>query len=265
MINVAINGVCGRMGLRIATLVAEDKDLELVDALEMKDHQHIGKDLSAIIGQGHNDVIISDELNGSADVLIDFTSPDSTMEKLKACTDKGIAMVTGTTGLDSEQMEKIKIASQTIPCLFSPNMSVGVNLLFNLVESVSKILGDEADIEIIESHHRYKKDAPSGTALRLAETICSATHREMDDVVIYGRKGFSGERPQDQICVHSIRSGDIVGEHTVTFCNAGERLELVHKAQTRDSFALGSIRAAKFLAGKPPGFYNMKDALKDMY
>ena len=264
MINVAINGVCGRMGLRIATLVGEDKDLELVAALEMKDHQQIGKDLSAIIGEGHNNVIISDEINCSADILIDFTSPDSTMEKLKACTDKGIAMVTGTTGLDSEQMDQIKIASQTIPCLFSPNMSVGVNLLFNLVESVSKILGDEADIEIIESHHRYKKDAPSGTALKLAETICTATNREMDDVVIYGRKGFSGERPQDQICVHSIRSGDIVGEHTVTFCNAGERLELVHKAQTRDSFALGSIRAAKFLAGKPPGLYNMKDALKDM-
>jgi 4-hydroxy-tetrahydrodipicolinate reductase len=265
MINIAINGVCGRMGLRIATLVAEDKDLELVAALEVKGHQHIGKDLSAIISRGHNDVIISEELDGSADVLIDFTSPDSTMDRLQACVDKGVAMVTGTTGLDSEQMEQIKKASQTIPCLFSPNMSVGVNLLFNLVESVSKILGDEADIEIIESHHRYKKDAPSGTALKLAETICSATNRKMDDVVIYGREGFTGERPQDQICIHSIRSGDIVGEHTITFCNAGERLELVHKAQTRDSFALGSIRAAKFLAGKPPGFYNMKDALKDMF
>jgi len=265
MINIAVNGVCGRMGLRIATLVAEDKDLKLVAALEMKGHQHIGKDLSSIISRGHNDVIISEELDGSADVLIDFTSPDSTMDRLQACADKDIAIVTGTTGLDSEQMKQIKKASQTIPCLFSPNMSVGVNLLFNLVESVSKILGDEADIEIIESHHRYKKDAPSGTALKLAETICSATNREMDDVVIYGREGFTGERSQDQICIHSIRSGDIVGEHTITFCNAGERLELVHKAQTRDSFALGSIRAAKFLAGKPPGFYNMKDALKDMY
>ena len=154
MTNIAINGVCGRMGLRIATLVAEDKDLRLVAALEMKGHQHIGKDLSAIIGRGHNDVIISDELNGLPDVLIDFTSPDSTMNRLNACADKGIALVTGTTGLDSEQMEQIKKASQTIPCLFSPNMSVGVNLLFNLVESVSKILGEEADIEIIESHHR---------------------------------------------------------------------------------------------------------------
>ncbi len=261
MINIAINGVCGRMGIRIATLVAEDKDLKLVTALEMKGHQNIGNNLSTIISQGHNDLIISDGLNGTPDVLIDFTSPDSTMDRLKDCADKGVAIVIGTTGLDSEQMEQIKKASQTIPCLFSPNMSVGVNLLFNLVESVSKILGNETDIEIIESHHRYKKDAPSGTALKLAEKICSATEREMDEVVIYGRKGLTGERPQDQICIHSIRSGDIVGEHTVTFCNAGERLELVHKAQTRDSFALGSIRAAKFLAGKPPGFYNMKDAL----
>ncbi len=264
MVNIAINGVCGRMGLRIAMLVAEDKDLKLVAALEMKDHQHVGKDLSSILSRGHNDIIISDELIGSPDVLIDFTSPDSTMDRLKACTDQGIALVTGTTGLNSEQMEQIKKASQSIPCLFSPNMSVGVNVLFNLVESVSKILGKDTDIEIIESHHRYKKDAPSGTALKLAEKICSATNREMDDVIIYGRKGLTGERPQDQICIHSIRSGDIVGEHTVTFCNAGERLELVHKAQTRDSFALGSIRAAKFLAGKPPGFYNMKDALGEM-
>ena len=206
MINIAINGVCGRMGLRIATIVAEDNNLKLVTALEMKGHQHIGKGLSSIISRGHNDVIISDELNGSPDVLIDFTSPDSTMNRLKACTDKGIAMVIGTTGLDSEQMAQIKKASQAIPCLFSPNMSVGVNLLFNLVESVSKILGEESDIEIIESHHRYKKDAPSGTALKLAEKICSATNREMDDVVIYGRKGLNGERPQDQICIQDRKS-----------------------------------------------------------
>ena len=143
-------------------------------------------------------------------------------------------------------------------------MSIGVNLLFNLVETVSKILGEVSDIEIIESHHRFKKDAPSGTALKIAEKICTATNRKMDDVVIYGRKGLTGERPRNQICIHSIRSGDIVGEHTVTFCNGGERLELVHKAQTRDSFALGAIHAAKFLFGKPPGLYNMEDALRDM-
>lgn len=264
MINIAINGVCGRMGLKIAELVAEDESLKLVTALEMEGHQHIGKDLSVITNQRHNGVIISHELNGSPDVLIDFTSPDSTLDRLKACTDNGIAMVIGTTGLNNEQMKQLKESSLKIPCLLSPNMSIGVNLLFNLVETVSKILGEESDIEIIESHHRLKKDAPSGTALKIAEKICSATNRKMDDVVIYGRKGLTGERPQNQICIHSIRSGDIVGEHTVTFCSGGERLELVHKAQTRDSFALGAIRAAKFLSGKPPGLYNMEDALRDM-
>ena len=264
MINIAINGVCGRMGLRIAELVAEDENLKLVSALEMEGHPQIGKNLSSLISQGHNDVIISHDLNGSPDVLIDFTSPDSTMARLKICTDNGIAMVIGTTGMNSEQIEQINKASQKIPCLFSPNMSIGVNLLFSLVETVSKILGEESDIEIIESHHRHKKDAPSGTALKIAAKICSATNREIDEVVIYGRKGFTGERPRKQICVHSIRSGEIVGEHAVTFCSGGERIELVHKAQTRDSFAIGSIRASKFLAGKPPGFYNMKDVLGDM-
>ncbi|MCP4265186.1 MAG: 4-hydroxy-tetrahydrodipicolinate reductase [Candidatus Brocadiaceae bacterium] len=264
MINIAINGVCGRMGLRIAGLVAEDKNLNLVSALEIEGHQHIGKRLNSLIGMEDNNVIVTHALNDSPDVLIDFTSPDSTMDRLKTCMDNGVALVTGTTGLSSEQMEKISKASHKIPCLFSPNMSIGVNLLFNLVETVSKILGDESDIEIIESHHRHKKDAPSGTAIRLAEKVCSATERVMNDVVIYGRKGFSGERPRNQVCVHSIRAGEIVGEHTVTFCSGGERLELTHKAQTRDSFALGSIRAAKFLAGKPPGLYKMEDALSEM-
>lgn len=264
MINIAVNGVCGRMGLRIAELVAEDVNLKLVSALEVEGHQNIGKKLDSIISQGHNDIIISNVLDSLPDVLIDFTSPDSTMERLKTCKDNGIALVTGTTGLNSEQMEQINKASHKIPCLFSPNMSIGVNLLFSLVETVSKVLSNESDIEIIELHHRHKKDAPSGTALKIAEKICSATDRDMEDVVIYGRKGLSGERPRNQICIHSIRAGEIVGEHTVTFCNGGERLELIHKAQTRDAFAFGAVRAAKFLAKKPPGLYKMEDALNEM-
>ncbi len=264
MINIAINGVCGRMGLRIAELVVEDKNLKLVSALEIEDHKHIGKGLNSLINQGDNDVIISHVLNNAPDVLIDFTSPDSTMARLKTCIDNGIALVTGTTGLNNEQMEQLNQASHKIPCLFSPNMSIGVNLLFNLVETVSKILGNDSDIEIIESHHRHKKDAPSGTALKIAEKVCSATDRKMADDVIYGRKGFSGERPINQVCIHSIRAGEIVGEHTVSFCNGGERLELIHKAQTRDAFVIGSIRAAKFIAGKPPGLYKMENVLNEM-
>ncbi|MDR4506190.1 MAG: 4-hydroxy-tetrahydrodipicolinate reductase [Candidatus Scalindua sp.] len=265
MIKIAINGVCGRMGTRIAELVTKDKELELVAALEDEKHENIGQDLGHIINKALCGTIISHELQGKPDVLIDFSSPDSTVERLKTCTELGIAMVIGTTGLDVKQMESIVKASERIACLYSPNMSIGVNLLFSLVETVSKIIGKDSDIEIVEAHHRFKKDAPSGTALKIAEKICSATNQKMDDVTIYGRKGITGERPQNQLCIHSIRSGDIVGEHTVMFGNAGERLEITHKAQTRDSFAIGAIRAASILARKPPGHYRMEEVLKELY
>lgn len=264
MINIAINGVCGRMGSRIAELVCEDENLKLVAVLEHEKHPSIGKDLGIIIGKEHKGITISHELNSSPDVIIDFTTPDSTLNRLKTCMENGIAMVIGTTGLDKDQMEQVNKASGEIACLISPNMSIGVNLLFRLVETVSKMIGAESDIEIIEAHHRFKKDAPSGTALKIAEKICNATNQNMDDVVIYGRKGIVGERPKKQICIHSVRSGDIVGEHTIVFGNLGERLELVHKAQTRDSFVSGAIRAAKFVAGKPSGLYDMEDVLKEI-
>lgn len=256
MINIAINGVCGRMGSRIAELVCEDENLKLVAVLEHEKHPSIGKE--------HKGITISHELNSSPDVIIDFTTPDSTLNRLKTCMENGIAMVIGTTGLDKGQMEQVNKASEKIACLISPNMSIGINLLFRLVETVSKMIGEDSDIEIIEAHHRFKKDAPSGTALKIAEKICNATNRNMDDVAIYGRKGIIGERPQKQICIHSVRSGDIVGEHTIVFGNLGERLELVHKAQTRDSFVSGAIRAAKFVAGKPSGLYDMEDVLKEI-
>ena len=265
MIKVAINGICGRMGTRIAELVTEDKNLILVAALENQKHQNIGKDLGQILKKELRGVVISHELREKPDVLIDFSSPDSTVERLKTCTENRIATVIGTTGLNMKQKECVKKASEKIACLFSPNMSIGVNLLFNLVEKVSKILGRDSDIEIVEAHHRFKKDAPSGTALKIAEKICRATNQNMDDVTIYGRKGIVGERPKGQLCIHSIRSRDIIGEHTVIFVNAGEQIELVHKAQTRDSFALGAIRAATVIAGKPPGQYQMEDILEELY
>ncbi len=264
MIKIAINGVCGRMGTRIAELVAKERELDLVAALEDENHEKIGRDLGQVINQELSGTIISHELQVKPDVLIDFSSPDSTVERLKSCTEQGIAIVIGTTGLDVKQKESIEKASGKIACLFSPNMSIGVNLLFSLVETVSKIVGKDSDIEIVEAHHRFKKDAPSGTALKIAEKICCATNQNMDDITIYGRKGITGERPPQQLCIHSIRSGDIVGEHTVIFGNAGERLELVHKAQTRDSFAIGAIRAASFLSQKPPGQYRMEDVLKEL-
>ncbi len=252
------------MGLRIAELIIEDKDIKLNAALELEGHPSLGKNLGSFTAEGHNDITITHELKSTPNVLIDFTSPDSTLDRLKTCTEKNIAMVIGTTGLNKDQMEQVNKASGKIACLISPNMSIGVNLLFRLVETVSKILGENSDIEIIEAHHRFKKDAPSGTALKIAEKICNATNQNMDEITIYGRKGIIGERPQKQICIHSVRSGDIVGEHTIVFGNMGERLEITHKAQTRDSFALGAIRAAKFVADKPPGLYSMDDVLKEI-
>jgi 4-hydroxy-tetrahydrodipicolinate reductase len=167
----------------------------------------------------------------------------------------------GTTGLNQKQLEIIQKLSQQIPCLISPNMSVGVNVMFDLVAQVAKMLGQEYDIEVLETHHRFKKDSPSGTAIRIVERICEATGREFDKDVVYGRQGIIGERSMNQIGVHAIRSGDVVGEHTVVFGSLGERIEITHKAHTRDTFVRGAIRAAMFLAQKPPRMYRMSDVL----
>lgn len=262
MINIAIHGACGRMGTRIAALILTDPEFRLVAALEKADHPSIGKDAGITAGCGETGVKITTSLDTNTDVLIDFTSPESTVTIAELCAKKKIALVAGTTGLNAQQYEKIQQASKFIPCLVSPNMSIGVNILFDLVAKTAKMLGKDFDIEIIETHHRFKKDAPSGTALRLAERICDATDRKADGDVIYGRHGISGERPIDQIGIHVIRSGDVIGDHTVIFGGLGERIEITHKAHTRDTFVRGAIRAAKFLAHKPPGIYSMSDVLQ---
>lgn len=262
MFNVAVNGACGRMGARIAALVFDDPELKLVAALERAGHPLLGKDVGTVAGCGETEVKITVALNTDTDVLIDFSSPDASVALAELCAKRNTAIVVGTTGLNPQQMEKIKLASQKIPCLVSPNMSVGVNAMFDLVAKMAKILGNDFDIEIFETHHRFKKDAPSGTALRIAEKICAATGRKMDKDVIYGRQGITGERPMNQIGMHAIRSGDVIGEHTVVFGSLGERLELTHKAHTRDTFVRGAIRAAKFIAHKKPGMYSMTDVLQ---
>lgn len=262
MIKIAVNGACGRMGARIAALVFEDPELELVAALERNGHLSLGKDVGSVAGCGETDIKITTILNTHADVLIDFSSPESTVAIAEVCEKKNIALVVGTTGLNSQVHEKIQHFSRKIPCLVSPNMSVGVNVMFNLVAQVSKMVGKEFDIEIIETHHRFKKDSPSGTALRLAEKICEATDRKMDKDVVYGRSGITGERPMNQIGIHAVRSGDVIGDHTVVFGSLGERIEITHKAHTRDTFVRGAIRAAKFIAKKPPGMYSMSDVLQ---
>lgn len=259
--SLVINGAAGRMGRRLVALASEDAELKVVAALERSAHPDLGKDAGFLAGTGPLGVPLTDTLSASADVLIDFSSPDSTRQRLAECLARHVGMVIGTTGLTEQVQEDIRHASSTIPILYSPNMSVGVNLLFQLVGQVARVLGKAYDIEIVEAHHRFKKDAPSGTARRLAELVAESLSLNLDQAACYGRQGITGERPAQQIGIHAIRGGDIVGEHTVSFIALGERVELRHVAQSRDTFVRGALRAAKFLAGKPPGLYTMEHAL----
>ena len=193
--------------------------------------------------------------------MIDFSLPAGTMRRLDTCVEREIPMVIGTTGLDDHQTGKVRAASKIIPIVFAPNMSIGVNLLFSIVGSVARALGEDYDVEIVETHHRFKKDAPSGTALKLAEAIAEATGRDLKKDARYGRRGAVGERASSEIGIHAVRGGDVVGEHTVTFATLGERVELTHKAGSRETFARGALRAAKFLLTQKPALYSMLDVL----
>ncbi|MHA1570534.1 MAG: 4-hydroxy-tetrahydrodipicolinate reductase [Alphaproteobacteria bacterium] len=261
MIRVAINGACGRMGRRLVAMVSEEDDMGVVAALEQSGHPSLGSDAGEVAGCGKIGVPVTDALGVAADVAIDFSSPSSTAALATVCAEKGVALVTGTTGLSPAQKTSLATAGQKTPVLLAPNMSVGMNLLFKLAADAASALGDDYDVEIIEKHHRFKKDAPSGTALRLAEAVAQATGRHLEGCVNYGRQGQSPGRPAEEIGIHSVRAGDIVGDHTVLFSSLGERIELTHRAHTRDTFVRGAIRAARFLAGRAPGLYEMTDVL----
>ncbi len=261
MQTAAVSGACGKMGKRIIALLLEDPDLKCNAAIEGKGHPALGKDAGELAGCGSLGVPLGDSLGEKVDVVLDFSSPVGTALRLKEALKFGSAVVIGTTGHSEEERRSIEQAAQKIPILFSPNMSVGVNLLFSLVGEVAGVLGADYDVEIVEAHHRFKKDSPSGTALRLAQEIANALGLKLEDVAVYGRKGAVGPRPSAQIGIHAVRAGDIVGEHTVIFSTTGERIELVHRAHTRDTFALGALRGAKFLIGKRPALYSMRDVL----
>jgi len=250
------------MGRRLVALVSEEGDMEVACALEEAGHAAMGRDAGELAGMGSIGVALSAALDEGVDVLIDFTAPAGTMARLGEAVEQGTAMLIGTTGLSPDQKAEIEKAAERIPILMAPNMSVGVNLLFRLAGEVAAALGEDYDIEIVEAHHRFKKDAPSGTALRIAECIAEATGRDLAKEAVYGRQGATGERTTKEIGVHAVRAGDIVGDHTVTFCTLGERIELTHRAHTRDTFVRGAIRAARFLAGQPAGNYAMKDVLE---
>jgi len=264
MIKVIVCGGCGKMGSKVAQLIYQNEDMKLVGIIETPIHPNIGKDWGITVGLGKTEIIIGDNLEKiiqDTAQVVEFTNPKISLQHLETVSKYKKAMIMGTTGFASEEIKKINKLAKNIPFLLSPNMSLGVNLLFKLVAETAAALDDSYDIEIIETHHRFKKDAPSGTAKKLAQEIAKVKNVNLDQVTIYGREGMMGERKRGEIGIHSIRGGDIAGEHTVIFTSLGERLELTHKAHSRDTFAYGTIQAIKFMEGKPAGFYEMKDVL----
>ncbi len=262
-VRVGVTGASGRMGFIVIRLVAEDPSLALAAALEAPGHPRLGEDAGVAAGLGKPlGVKIAPALAADCDVVVDFSLPAGTMAALPECVKRGIPMVIGTTGLGEEDLKKIEAAAKKIPIVFAPNFSVGVNLLFSIVGKVASALGDDYDCEIVEMHHRFKKDAPSGTAAKLAEIIATATGRDLKADGVFGRAGLVGERKKSEIGIHAVRGGDVVGDHTITFAGLGERIEFAHKAGSREMFARGAIRAVRFLLdGKKPGLYSMLDVL----
>lgn len=261
MIRLAIAGAAGRMGGRLVALAHADDRFDLVAALEAAKSPNIGADAGERAGIGRIDLPIQDRTETDFDVLIDFTTATATPHWADLCVAAGRPIVIGTTGHAPEQLAAIQKAAEKTAVLKSSNMSLGVNVLLRIVGQVAKALGDDYDIEIAETHHRFKADAPSGTALALLDSIVEATGRDKQDDVIYGRHGIMGPRPRREIGMHALRVGDTVGEHAIHFGNLGETVTIAHSAHTRDTFVQGALRAAAWMAGKPAGFYTMQDVL----
>jgi len=261
-IKAIVVGAAGKMGSRIIHIIHQTPSITLFGAIERPDHPSVGKDIGEVIGLGKMNIPLEGGLGkGGGDVIINFTNPKSSMESLEFAREAGSAIVIGTTGLSPEQIERVKEFSKGVRCVFSPNMSVGVNVMFRIVQEVARVLGPEYDVEIFEAHHHLKKDSPSGTAMKLGELIAKAMGRDFGKVGVYGRKGMVGERTKEEIGMQVIRAGDIVGEHTVLFGGVGERLEIIHRAHSRDNFARGAIRAALWVVNQPNGLYDMQDVL----
>ena len=262
-IQTAIAGVSGRMGRALLEAVAADPGSTLAAAIDRPGSPLVGQDAGVVYG-AMSGVKVSDQAQpalAGAQVLIDFTRPEATFGYLDACAAAGVPLVIGTTGFDETGKARILDAARRIPIVFAPNMSVGVNLLMKLAELAAQVLADGYDIEIIEAHHRHKVDAPSGTALGLGQAVARAINRDLTECAVYGREGVTGERKPDTIGFATVRGGDIVGDHTLLFAGIGERVELTHKASSRATFAQGALRAAKWLQGKAPGLYDMRDVL----
>ncbi len=264
MVKIMVAGAAGRMGGRIVHMIHQNPETELAGAFEHPGHKSVGEDAGSVSGIGELGIRICgsmDEAVNGADVLIDFTHPESTLTNTRRASEKGIATVIGTTGITEEGVTEIEAFAKKIPCVMAPNMSVGVNVMFKIAGEMARILGNDYDMEILEVHHRLKKDAPSGTAMHLGRILADVVNRDLEKVGVYGRKGMIGERTDEEIGIQTWRAGDIAGEHTVMFGGIGERLELVHRAHNRDNFARGAVRAALWITGKPAGLYDMQDVL----
>jgi len=263
-VDIVVAGAAGRMGNRIVACLAGLPDLRLVAALEAPEHAAIGRDAGELAGIGKAGVSVGADAAAAIAhdrVLIEFSVPEASLAHLELVAQNGARAVIGTTGFSAAQRAEIGELAKRAAIVLSPNMSVATNVAFKLLATMAKALGDDYDIEITEIHHRFKKDAPSGTALRMAEVVAEALGRDLDQVAVYGRQGLPGERTRPEIGILSLRSGDVVGEHTVSFGTLGERLELVHRAHNRDTYARGALRAARFIAARPPGLYSMADVL----
>jgi 4-hydroxy-tetrahydrodipicolinate reductase len=264
MVKTIVTGAGGRMGGRIIALITDAKDVKLVGAVERKGHPLVGRDVGEALGLGRSGVVVGDDLSACmvrGDVVIDFTSHAVSLEHLELAAKKKRAIVIGSTGFTAEEMKQADALAKKTRCVLAPNMSVGVNVMFKVLADVAKILGDEYDVEIVEAHHHLKKDAPSGTAMKMAQIIAEALDRDLDRDAVYMRKGMIGERTRKEIGIQTLRAGDIVGEHTVMFGAVGERLEFIHRAHSRDNFAKGAIRAAKWIVSQKNGLYDMQDVL----
>ncbi|MFO7460253.1 MAG: 4-hydroxy-tetrahydrodipicolinate reductase [Desulfatiglandales bacterium] len=264
MIRAIVAGAAGRMGGRMIHVIEGSKEVALGGAFEKAGHSAVNQDAGRVAGLGALGIRVAGSLQEvvkDGDVLIDFTHPEATLANLRVAASSGLAVVIGTTGFAGKMLDEVKELAGSIRCVMSPNMSVGVNVMFRIAEEMAGVLGKDYDMEILEVHHRLKKDAPSGTAMRLAQILAAATNRSLDNVAVYERRGMIGERTDQEIGIQTWRAGDITGEHTVMFGGIGERLELVHRAHNRDNFARGALKAAAWVVSRAPGLYDMQDVL----
>lgn len=264
MVKAIVAGAGGRMGGRIIHMIHQSQDVSLVAAFEHPDHPGVNQDVGQVVGLGEMGIKVAGflkEVIELGEVLIDFTTPEATLENIRMASPHGLSMVIGTTGITGDNLKELSELAKKIRCVMAPNMSVGVNVMFRIAGEMAKTLGRDYDMEILEAHHKLKKDAPSGTAMRLAQILADSVNRDLEKVAVYERKGIIGQRSDEEIGIQTWRAGDITGEHTVMFGGIGERLELTHRAHNRDNFARGAVRAAAWVVNQPVGLYDMQDVL----